>query len=495
MIEKMDFSTLQKQNPWWENPLRINEDIQLTELEKYELKWAPRLLKHIDFEKNAVYSIRGPRQVGKTTSIKMVIRKLLEARPAQNIFYFACDNVKDNLQLAEILETFYERVRAQNKERVYIFLDEISYVKDWQKAIKHFIDTAGSHNSTITLTGSHILDLKKSAERLPGRVGEKEGVASNKILLPMKFAEFIELRKPELHTKIKALHLDEHETRIKDFQKILDGALPESSWALSYLQPELDKQLEDYLITGGIMLAINEQHRTGKISPQIYDLYIKQIFADINRAGREEKTAKLILSSILKRMGTPSSWNALSKENDIPSQQTVEQYTYILRDIFAVSLCYKMEITGQEKPAGNRKIYISNSFIYNALFHALVEPAKDPYLVAKDNLANPERKSVLIEAVVLNHLNRVFYNLRPSDLYDPADFIYYTQTKKGNEIDFVVKTSSGLRGIEVKYQNQINTGDFVGIRKLKSGVVISKNTLEQKEAIAIMPVSVFLVYV
>src|SRR3989338_7697780 len=122
----MDFQTLQKQNPWWESPQRIDEDIKLKELENYELKWAPRLLKHIDFEKNAVYSIRGPRQIGKTTAIKIVIRQLLKNRLQQNIFYYACDNLKDNIILYEILETFYDGVRSQNNERVYIFLDEIS---------------------------------------------------------------------------------------------------------------------------------------------------------------------------------------------------------------------------------------------------------------------------------------------------------------------------------------------------------------------------------
>ncbi len=491
----MDFQTLQKQNPWWENPQRINEDIKLIELDKFELKWTPRLLKHIDFEKNAVYSVRGPRQIGKTTTLKIVIRNLLKTKPAQNIFYFACDNIKDNIQLSEILELFYERVRTQNKERVYIFLDEISYVKDWQKAVKHFIDIKGGQNVTITLTGSHTLDLKKNSERLPGRVGEKEGVSSNKILLPMKFAEFVELKRPELHEKIKALHLDEHKTKIKEFQDIINGYLPKSAFTLSYLQPELDKLLDEYLLTGGIMLAINELHKTGTISLQIYDMYIKQIFADITRAGREEKTAKLILSSILKRMGTSSSWNAISKENDIPSQQTVEQYAYILRDIFALSICYKIELTGEQNYAGNRKIYVSNSFIYNALFHILFDPTKDPYLVSKENLLNPERKSILIEALVLNHLNRAFYNFMPSDLYDPSDFVFYSRTKKGHEIDFVVRTENGLKGIEVKCQNTINTEDFKGLMKIGKGCLISKTTFEQKNRIAIIPISLFLLYI
>lgn len=491
----MEFQTLKKQNPWWEGTNRINEDIKLIELENSPLKWNPRLLKHIDFEKNAVYSIRGPRQIGKTTTIKLVIRELLKTKPAKNIFYFACDNLVDNIQLAELLEIFYGYVRTQNKERVYIFLDEISYVKDWQKAIKHFIDLNGSQNITITLTGSNILDLKRSSERLPGRVGEKEGISSNKIFLPMKFAEFVELKSPELHSRVKQLRLDEPEIRNKEFQEILNGTVPKSALELSYLQRALDGLLDDYLVTGGIMVAINELQKTGKISSQIYDMYTKQIFADITRAGREEKTAKLILSSILKKMGTPSSWNGIRKENDIPSQQTVEQYVYVLRDIFVLNLCYKTELSGEGNYAGNRKIYLSNTFIYNALFHALFEPTKDPYLLSHENLLNSEIKSILIESLVLNHLNRAFYSFRPSDLYDPSDFIYYAKTKKGNEIDFVVKTPQGLRGMEVKYQNQINPEDLIGIKKIKHGVLVTKDKLEQKDGIAVIPVSLFLLYI
>ena len=465
------------------------------ELEKFELRWTPRLLKHIDFEKNAVYSIRGPRQIGKTTTLKIVIRNILKTKPAQNIFYFACDNLKDNLQLSEILELFYERVRTQNQERVYIFLDEISYVKDWQKAVKHFIDLKGSQNITITLTGSDILDLKKSSERLPGRVGEKEGVSSNKILLPMKFSEFIEIKRPNLHEKIKALHLDEHTTKIKEFQDILNGSLPQSVFTLSYIQPELDTLLDEYLTTGGIILVMNNFYKTRTISLQIYELYIKQIFADVTRVGREEKTAKLILASILKRMGTPSSWNAISKENDIASAQTIEQYAYILRDIFALSICYKIDLDGTPNYAANRKLYFSNSFIYTALYHAVFDPTKDPFLVSQEILLNPERKSILIEALVLNHLNRAFYNFLPSDLYDPSDLLFYSKTKKGQEIDFVVRTEKGLQGIEVKYQNQIKAGDLMGIKKLRSGIIISKNTLEQRDRIALIPASLFLVYI
>jgi predicted AAA+ superfamily ATPase len=491
----MDQLKLQKQNPWWENPHRIEEDLKIQELNKSTVKWAPRLLKHIDLEKNAVYSIRGPRQVGKTTALKIIIRELLKTKHNANIFYFACDDVKDYIQLGDILETYYDWLRNQNNERTYIFLDEISYVKEWQRAIKHFIDTQGNNNLTMILTGSNILDLKKSTERLPGRVGEKEGVSTNKILLPMKFAEYVELRNPEIYAQVKKWKLHEHSTRNLDFQELLMGKIPKSAWDLSRLSLALDKLLDEYLLTGGIMLAVNEYHNTGRISSQIYDLYLKQIVGDITRAGREEKTAKLILGSIVKRMGTPASWNGIRTENDIASSPTVEQYAYILQDIFVTSICYKLELNGEENHASNKKLYFINSFVYSALYHWLFENTRDPYTVSQENINNPEKKSILIESLVLNHLSRAIYNIRPNDLFDLSDHIYYAKTNKGIEIDFIIKLGNILRGIEVKYQNSINSEDFMGLRKLKQGCMITKNRLEQREGFAVIPASLFLIYI
>ena len=491
----MDLITLQKQNPWWESPQRIEEDTKLKDLETYAIVWSPRILKHIDFEKNAVYSIRGPRQIGKTTTIKLIIKKLLKTKNPSNIFYFACDNLKDNTELQDLLETYYEWARNQNKERIYLFLDEISYVKEWQRAVKHFIDTKGSNNITMTLTGSHILDLKQSTERLPGRVGEKEGITSNKILLPMKFAEFAELIDPGIYGQAKKWKLDQQEPRNADFTQIINGTLPKSAWDLSRITLALDRLLDEYLITGGIMLAINDYHKTRKISPQIYEMYAKQILADVTRAGREEKTAKLFIGSVLKKMGSPISWNGIRAENDIASTPTVEQYAYVLRDLFVLSICYKAELDGKQNPAGNKKIYIQNPFIFNALYAALFESTKDPHLVAQENIFSSERKSALIEALVFNHLSRALYNLRPSDLYDPSDSIFYAKTNKGYEIDFVLKAQDRFSGIEVTYQNTLNPEDFRGLRKINGGCMVSKKEFMQKEKIAVIPASLFLLYI
>ncbi len=491
----MDLLDIRKQNPWWESKERINDDLKIRDYTAAKVKWMPRLKKYIFLDKNAVYSIRGPRQVGKTTLIKIIVKELLEKNNSFNVMYFACDLLRDNIALNDLLNTYYSWVRGQNKERIFIFLDEISSVKDWQKSIKLFIDTNGNAGLTIILTGSHTLDIKSSSERLPGRVGEKEHISTHKILLPMKFAEYAEMRNPGLYRQVKEFKLDVAEERAQQFLELINGKLPKSAQNLIRLLPELDALLDEYLLTGGIMVAVNEYVENRRISSQIYEMYIRQLIGDMARMNREEKTAKLILAAMLKRIGSVYSWNSIKKDAGIPAQPTVDQYANILQTMFVLNIHYKIETDGTIKSASDKKVYVLNPFIFHALNSWLINPAQDPYQSATDFLLNTENKSKLIEAVVGDHLSRAAYNIHPADIFDPSDFIFYLKTSKGHEVDFIFKIDDISAGIEVKYQNSLNPEDFRGLNKIGHGCMVSKKDFSQKEKLAVIPVSLFLLYI
>ncbi|HII53306.1 hypothetical protein COT30_02000 [Candidatus Micrarchaeota archaeon CG08_land_8_20_14_0_20_49_17] len=491
----MDLLEIRKQNPWWESRQRINEDPKLKDYDFARIKWAPRLRKYIDLHKDVVYSIRGPRQVGKTTLMKLMIRETLEKSNPANCMYFSCDLVRDNSALSDLLETYLTWVSALNNERVFIFLDEISSVRDWQKAIKLFVDIHGNGNIMIMLTGSHTIDIKNSTERLPGRVGEREHVQTHKIFLPMKFAEYVEMRSPELYQQVRGFRLDVAEERTKQFMALANGNIPPSANDLIRIVPELDALLDEYLITGGIMIAVNEYAGHKRISTQTYEIYVRQLAGDMARIGREEKTAKLILAAMLKRMGSTYSWNCIKKDAGIASQPTIDQYVNLLQHMFVLAIYYKAETDGTVKHAGDKKVHILNPFIFHAIYGWLINPAQDTYQSAVEFITNPENKSRLIESVVADHLNRAVHNIRPTDNYDPSDFIFYFRTKKGHEVDFALKAQGGLFGFEVKYQNSINPEDFKGLAKLGKGCMVSRRELLQKGRFAVIPVSLFLVYV
>jgi hypothetical protein len=491
----MDLLTIRQQNPWWENKARIDEDPKLRDYDAAKIKWVPRLKKYIYLDKNVVYSIRGPRQVGKTTLIKIITRDLLEKNNPSNIMYFSCDLLKDNAALSDLLNTYYTWARNLNQERIYIFLDEISSVKEWQKSIKLFVDINGNDNMTVILTGSHTIDIKNSTERLPGRVGEKEHIPTHKVLLPMKFAEYVQMRNPELYKQVQKLRLDLAEERSRQFLELVGGNLPKSAYDLMRILPEMDAILDQYLVNGGIMIAVNEHNDNGRISAQIYDMYIRQLIGDISRVNRDEKTAKLILAAMLKRTGSAYSWNRIKDDAGIPSQPTVDQYVNLLQNMFVLNIYYKMEMDGTVKHASDKKVHILNPFIFHALYSWLVNPAQDPFQSATEFLMSSENKSKLVESVVGDHLNRAAHNLRPADTYDPSDFIFYLKTNKGYEVDFVLKMQDIFTGIEVKYQNNINPEDFRGLNRIGKGCLASKKEFGQKNGIAIIPVSLFLLYI
>ncbi len=490
----MDILTLQKQNPWWENTNRINEDKKIIEYEKAKIKWKPRLLNYIDLTKNALYSIRGPRQVGKTTLIKNIIKKLLEKQISKNIFFYTCDILNSKEELLEILETYTDWIKKLNKNRIYIFLDEISTIKNWQKTLKFFIDT-NNLQMTIIVTGSHTIDIKQSIEQMPGRTGEKEGVSSHKILLPMKFAEYVQTKDPTLYNNLIKIGICDKEIRKAEFLEIISGKIPKSTFELIVYQEKLDNLLDEYLLNGGIMIALNSHIKNGTISSQIYELYLKQINVDICRQKREERTAKQILNVILGSLTSTISWNSIKNKADIPTIPTVQQYVFILENLFLLSTIYKIDSNGKQKNLSEKKIFIQNPFMYHALNNWIRNPTIDPFIDSQNSLLNPEIKSKLVESLVANHLARAAYNFKPSDLFDASDYLFYAKTKKGKEIDFILKTPIGIRPIEVKYQNQINSEDFLGIKKLKYGALLSKNKLEQKDTISVIPVSLFLLYI
>ncbi len=493
----MDISQIAVQNPWWSRKEVINEDVKFQEYLKAPVRWRPRLLKYMPLDKDVVYSVRGPRQVGKTTLVKILIHDLLIEQHVNpiNILYYACDLVRTPVMLYDLLESYYKWNRTLSTDRIRIFLDEISSIPDWQKAVKRFVDQHGNKGITFYLTSSHSLDIETSTERLPGRTGEKEGLQTHKILLPMKFAEYAELRLPHIYDKVKQLNLDKQEIRSKEFLLLGSGQVPNSINALLPLSAELDQLLDEYLITGGIMFAVSSFVSSQQIPQTIYELYIRQLMGDISRVGREERTAKQIIASVVNKIGSRTSWLPIAKENEIPSSPTVQQYVSILQSMFILDVFYKMNEHLQPKEASDKKIHIANPFMFHALRSWALNPAGDSFKAAVEFLASSENKSKLIEGVVGDHLARASFNMKPTDIYDVSSKVFYWRTKKGQEIDYVVKNQNKPYAFDVIYQNKLTSGDYIALRKFGRGCMISKNQFISLKNIITVPISIFLMYV
>ena len=124
----------------------------------------------------------------------------------RRVFYYTCDLIANPRELTNIISAYLDWLRGFTDERAFVFLDEVSSIREWQRAIKHLADTGRLKTTTVFLTGSHTLDLKAMSERLPGRRGAAEDTL-DKILPPMKYCEYVETLDKGISREVASLGL------------------------------------------------------------------------------------------------------------------------------------------------------------------------------------------------------------------------------------------------------------------------------------------------
>src|SRR3990167_5161589 len=118
-------------NPWWKAKGNIELDKHISELNGKKYQWMPAILKEIEFKVDNIFTLLGPSQVGKTTLLKLFIKELLASGDSKSIFFWSCDELVDFRELSSILREYLRFAAVYNIKDKFIFLDEISRVKDW----------------------------------------------------------------------------------------------------------------------------------------------------------------------------------------------------------------------------------------------------------------------------------------------------------------------------------------------------------------------------
>jgi predicted AAA+ superfamily ATPase len=94
------------QNPWWGEREWAVDDRQLVLLAGAPARLPAELVDAIDLARAGIHVLRGPRQVGKTTDLKLLVeRALAEERDARSILYLTLDLIEGqpHAELAEII--------------------------------------------------------------------------------------------------------------------------------------------------------------------------------------------------------------------------------------------------------------------------------------------------------------------------------------------------------------------------------------------------------
>lgn len=294
---------------YWEKSGWIEQDYHLKKIAEMPFQ---RSFPFIP-EEDGLYIVRGPRQIGKTSWLKTVLAAHAHRHPC---FYLSCENVSDHRELAEIL--------ASVRHCKLVLLDEVSFVKDWDRAVKHAVDAG--QTSILMLTGSHAHDLKKGADLMPGRFG----AGGEFHLLPMSFDEF-------------------YESRLQ------------AGWA----GEDRVKELEAYFRVGGFPSAVAEAGIDGKTPRRAMETYQRWLRGDMVKLGKSEGFLEELLIQLALTQTTPLSFQTLAKKTTIGSHNTVQEYLSVLESCFALRTLHAIDLsTGAYRLKKDRKFYFTDPLIF-----------------------------------------------------------------------------------------------------------------------------------
>lgn len=425
-------------NRWWDTG-RV-EDIYLKPYKRplfYELE------KFLDTKQ--ILLIYGLRRVGKTTLMYQLIDWLLKKGVGKkHILYFSFD--EKIVSLEELFKNYSELVLGKDlltEKKIYVFLDEVQKLGDWQNQLKIFYDLYP--NVKFIVSGSASLIISKSAkESLAGRIFE--------FILPLlDFSEYLNF----LGEKVPSLK------NIFDLSQLRE----------IYLKKErLSPLLLSYLKNGGFIEIAKEEDEL-KIREYSKSILEKVIFSDIPLSFRvrEPQILKAIVELVASNPGFLLDYSKLA-ETFKKDQRVISNYVFYLKYSLLIKLIYNFSGSRFASERKLKKIYLaSTNFIYQ---------------LNKEKFTDPEFLGKVIENLVIN--------------FSKSEFFW---KERQNEIDLILENKIP---VEIKYKERIYKDDLKGVLKFsqkfraKKAIILTKDELKKEKIngiqIYFIPIWIYLLF-
>jgi len=451
----IDYQLLTLQNPWWKDPKNIESDPKIQEFLASRVSYQPRHILELALKPGAINIVFGPRQTGKSTALKLLIRQLLAAGASpQRILYFNCDALNARQDVIDLVVRFQESITGKGTvPEQYLFLDEVSSVAEWPYAVKWLADAGLLRRSRVILTGSSSVSLKKSGELMPGRRGGGKDVT----LLPISFREYVALLFPGLLEGPLTTF-----TEIKRFEE-----------RLARKKIRSEAPYRQFLVSGGFLKTIDTIIKEEPMGA-IMELYVSALKSELAKSGRKELPARQVVRKVVDSLTAETSYANVAEEAELGSKNTAAEYLGFLRDSFFLDevLFYRIP----EKRVSikkNKKYYPLDPFLY-WVFQAFITGSMDAALLSRGMTAQP-LAARLAESFIASELSKRGY---------PHYFF-----NNSRELDFYLPDLA--LGIEVKYKDKIVSDDVMPLRPARRRLLVSRHTLAYRDQAVIVPVSLF----
>ncbi len=428
-------------NPWWVAGKGIDPELQTWPKRAYFASFM-RLVKAVEVRRAVV--VIGPRRVGKTVMLTQAVQNLLDAGvPGSRIMVAQMDvPLFSGQTLGSLVKLFIDvhRHAVDNPASpLYVFFDEIQYLKDWETHLKVLVDTY--KGVRFVATGSAAAALRmKSRESGAGRF-------SDFVLPPLTFAEYLDF--------CDQTHL------------VQDIAPPDAERA-QYHAPNiaaLNAEFVNYLNYGGFPEAV--RNPAVRQDPRRYlrqDIVDKVLQRDLPSLFGISDTQELnrFFNVLAYNTGMEVAPAKLSKDTGL-SKARIDEYLAYLEAAFLIKRVHRLSDNARRlQRATSYKVYLTNPSIRAALFG--IVRAQDPAM------------GRLVETALWSQW------LHSTDTIASLHYARWKEGRTDYEVDLVGLAASSQRPrfcVEIKWSDRAwsDWSELKGLRKFMAQHSLSRAPL------------------
>ncbi len=331
-------------NPWWGEPHTIENRFRNMP-RRFYFPLFQRIVQ--DTSINRAVILMGPRRVGKTVMIFHSIQNLLDQGvDSQNIIYLSLETpLYTGLSLERIVLLFREHFHQKKNEQLFIYFDEIQYLKNWEVHLKSLVDSYPDYRFIATGSAAAALRLK-SSESGAGRF-------TDFLLPPLTFAEYLnfinkedqlinEEKQDPYHPSYTTTDIDELN---REFLNYLNyGGYPEAVFSET-IQKDSSRYIKSDIIDKVLLRDL----------PSLYGI------SDIQELNR-------LFTTIAYNTGNEITLEGLSKSSGVV-KNTLKRYLEYLEAAFLIRRVNRIDSSAKRfRRATSFKVYLTNPSMRAALF-------------------------------------------------------------------------------------------------------------------------------
>ncbi|MCX6285025.1 MAG: ATP-binding protein [Bacteroidetes bacterium] len=353
-----------------------------------------QICNHLD--KKEITLISGPRQVGKTTLMNVLINDLKAA--GKPVLFLSFDYESD-LPFLRSQEALISRIKLEfGKQKGFVFIDEIQRKEDAGVFLKGLYDM--QLPCKFIISGSGSIELKeKISESLAGRKRIFE-------VSPLSFHEFLDYRTAYKYSDRLPAYINQHSISIMSF-------------------------FNEYLNFGGYPRVVTESSAREKLQVinEIYQSYIDRDIRLFLQGDRPESYARLI-KLLAAQTGQILNLNNLANDAQL-SVPTIRKYLWYAEKTYFLRLVTPYFNNAIKEITKSPVAYFNDHGMRNLVLSSF------------GNLQRPQDQGFVFQNIVGNLL---MHELRVSQYT-----VHFWRTTDKAEVDFVINRGNDPIGIEVKF--------------------------------------------